>query len=428
MRYPPIQPALLPRRKAMAGAAVPDVFLRSEACSVSPVLGEASRGTGMIPFKLETPPRQLIDLGERLRRTRWPDEPVDSAWAYGTDCAYLKSLVEYWATEFDWHRQQDLINALPQFRVRVKDLDIHFVHVRGKGPRPMPLVVTHGWPSTFFEMHRIIGPLADPAAHGGDAADAFDVIVPSMPGFGFSGWPARGGLIRTEDYWHSLMTEVLGYRRFAAHGSDVGARITSALGQFHADAMIGIHIGSVDLEWPDPLPPRDELSADERDYIERVAKWERDEGGYAAVQATKPQTLAYALNDSPVGLAAWIVEKFRAWSDCDGNIESRFGKDELLTNIMIYWLTETINPSMRRYFEKRHEPNPVRLRPGERIEVPTGIAMFPGERDLVVPRSFAERCYNVLSWTDMPRGGHFPAVEEPDLLVEDIRAHFRRLR
>jgi pimeloyl-ACP methyl ester carboxylesterase len=382
----------------------------------------------MNPFKLQTPPEQLIDLGERLRRTRWPDQPADSAWSYGTDIAYLKDLVDYWSSGFDWHAQQALINALPQFRTRVKDLDIHFVHVRGKGPRPMPLVITHGWPSTFFEMYRIIGPLADPAAHGGDPADAFDVVVPSMPGFGFSGWPAQGGLIRTEDYWHALMTEVLGYPRFAAHGSDVGARITSALGQFHAEALIGIHIGSVDLEWPDPLPPAEQLSAEERAYIARVGQWEKDEGGYAAVQSTRPQTLAYGLNDSPVGLAAWIVEKFRAWSDCNGDVESRFSKDELLTTIMIYWLTETINPSMRRYFEKRHEPNPRRLRNGERIEVPTGIAMFPGERDLIVPRTFAERCYNLTHWTDMPRGGHFAAIEEPALLVDDIRAHFRALR
>jgi pimeloyl-ACP methyl ester carboxylesterase len=224
------------------------------------------------------------------------------------------------------------------------------------------------------------------------------------------------------------MTEVLGYRRFVAHGGDVGARVTSALGRFHGDVVSGIHIGSVDLDWPDPLPLDTDLSEAERDYLARVKRWEKEEGAYGEIQATRPQTLAYGLNDSPAGLAAWLVERFRAWSDCDGNVESRFTKDELLTNVMVYWLTQTIGSSMRRYFEVRHNPAPNPLKLGERIEVPTGIAMFPGEKDLLVPREWAERCYNVKRWTDMPRGGHFPALEEPELLVEDLRAFFREFR
>ena len=379
-------------------------------------------------FVIDVAATTLDDLRDRLARTRWPDEVNQAGWDYGTNLSYLRELVEYWRTTFDWSRQERLLNELPQFRVEIDGLDVHFVHVRGTGPKPFPLVLTHGWPSSFFEMYQIIGPLADPARHRADRADAFDVIVPSLPGFGFSGRPDRRGPTHTDRLWRKLMTEVLGYSGFGAHGCDVGARVTSALGRFHRDVVKGIHIGSVDLEWPDPLPRDADLSDAERDYLERVKRWEREEGAYGDIQATRPQTLAYGLNDSPAGLAAWIVEKFRAWSDCDGDVERRFTKDELLTNVMIYWLTQTIGSSMRRYFEVRHNPTPNRLKPGERIEAPTGVAMFPGEKDLVVPRAWADRCYNVRRWTDMPRGGHFPALEEPELLVEDIRAFFRELR
>ncbi len=217
-------------------------------------------------------------------------------------------------------------------------------------------------------------------------------------------------------------------RASALKEGDIGARITSALGRHHSDVVAGIHLGSVDLDWPDPLPHASQLSSAEEDYLSRVVRWEKEEGAYADIQSTRPQTLAYGLNDSPIGLAAWIVEKFRAWSDCGGNLESRFTKDQLLTNITIYWVTQTINSSMRRYFEKRHDPNLTPLDTGNRVETPTAIAMFPGEKDLVVPREWADRAYNIHQWTEMPRGGHFPAYEEPGLLVEDIRAFFRRFR
>ena len=382
----------------------------------------------MKPFAIAVPARTLQDLSDRLARTRWPDEVDDSQWDYGTNLAYLQELVEYWGTEFDWREQERRLNELPQFVVTIDGLDVHFVHVRSAAPRPLPLVITHGWPSSVFEMYKIIGPLTDPVRHGGDVVDTFDVVIPSLPGFGYSGRPARRGPTHADRLWRKLMTEVLGYRRFVAHGGDVGARITSALGRFHGDVVSGIHIGSVDLDWPDPLPQDTDLSEAERDYLARVKRWEKEEGAYGEIQATRPQTVAYGLNDSPAGLAAWIVEKFRAWSDCDGNVESRFTKDELLTNVMIYWLTQTIGSSMRRYFEVRHNPAPNPLKLGERIEVPTGIAMFPGERDLLVPREWAERCYNIKRWTDMPRGGHFPALEEPELLVEDLRTFFREFR
>jgi pimeloyl-ACP methyl ester carboxylesterase len=224
------------------------------------------------------------------------------------------------------------------------------------------------------------------------------------------------------------MTEVLGYPRFGAYGGDIGARVTSALGRSHADVVVGIHLGSVDLDWPEPLPADSGLSIAERDYLERVKRWEKAEGAYGEIQATRPQTLAYGLNDSPAGLAAWIVEKFRAWSECGGDLGSRFTRDELLTNITIYWVTQTINSSMRRYYDFRNYIAPAPRKPGDRIEVPTGIAMFPGEVELVVPREWADRSYNIQRWTDMPRGGHFPALEEPDLLVQDLRAFFRGLR
>jgi len=382
----------------------------------------------MKPFTIDVPATTLGDLADRLARTRWPDEVDGSQWDYGMKLAYLQELVEYWQTTFDWREQERRLNELPQFVVTIDGLDVHFVYVRGADPSPLPLVITHGWPSSVFEMYKIIGPLTDPVRHGGDGADAFDVVIPSLPGFGYSGRPARRGPTHADRLWRKLMTEVLGYRRFVAHGGDVGARVTSALGRFHGDVVSGIHIGSVDLDWPDPLPQDTDLSEAERDYLARVKRWEKEEGAYGEIQATRPQTLAYGLNDSPVGLAAWLVEKFRAWSDCDGNVESRFSKDDLLTNVMIYWLTQTIGSSMRRYFEVRHNPAPNPLKLGERIEVPTGIAMFPGEKDLLVPREWAERCYNVRRWTDMPRGGHFPALEEPELLVEDLRAFFREFR
>ncbi len=382
----------------------------------------------MKPFTIHVNDELLGDLRMRLMRTRWPDQVNQAAWDYGTELSYMKELVDYWLQTFDWKKQEQILNELPQFRATIDGLEIHFVHVRGTGPNPLPLIITHGWPSSFAEMHRIIGPLTDPVQYGADPADSFDVVVPSLPGFGFSERPLQRDYLHTDQLWRKLMTEVLGYPRFVAHGTDFGARVTSALGRFHSDVVAGIHIGSVDLDWQEPHPKESELTEAERDYLKRVARWRKEEGAYSEIQATYPQTVAYGLNDSPVGLAAWIVEKYRAWSDCGGNVESRFSKDILLTNIMIYWITETINSSMRRYYEARHNPAPNPLKLGERIETPTAIAMFPGEKDLIVPREWAERSYNIQRWTDMPSGGHFPALEEPILLVDDIRAFFRQFR
>ena len=380
----------------------------------------------MESFNIDIPQVVLDDLQTRIAQTRWPDQIIDAGWDYGTEPTYLKELLGYWQNQFDWRKQERILNSQPQFLAEIEGLKIHFVHVRGKGPDPLPLVISHGWPSSFYESYKIIEPLINPKAYGGDPSDSFDVIVPSLPGFGFSEHPSTRGFIRVDNLWRKLMTDILGYPRFVAHGTDVGARITSALGRFHSEVVSAIHIASVDLDWPEPLP--EDLSPAERDYIKRVALWEKRDGAYGEIQSTRPQTVAYGLNDSPAGLAAWIVEKYREWSDCGGEIEKRFSKDELLTNITIYWVTQTINSSMRRYYEARHNPNPIFIKPGERIDTPTGIAMFPGETDLLVPREFAERCYNIQHWTDMPAGGHFPALEEPKLLVDNIRTFFRKYR
>ena len=365
----------------------------------------------------------LDDLRRRLETVRWPDEIPNSGWDYGTNLDYLKELVEYWRTGFDWRAQEAMLNAFNHFKSKVDGLDIHFVHERGKGPNPIPLVITHGWPSTFFEMYKIIPLLADPGAHGGDPADAFDVVAPSLPGFGFSDQPTERGMEvqRVARMWNKLMTENLGYPRFAAQGGDIGAGVTSRLGHGHADSMIGIHLTSIIRPTPYLGPGSRELTEAEQALIEQRERWQQDEGGYNHIQGTKPQTLSYGLNDSPVGLAAWIVEKFRTWSDCGGDVERRFTKDELLTNITIYWVTQTIGSSVRMYYENLR--NAWVMGKDELVPAPTAIAVFPGEISRP-PQEWAERSYNVCRWTEMPRGGHFAALEEPELLAEDVRAFF----
>lgn len=379
------------------------------------------------PFKIEVSDSDLDDLRARLERTRWPDELPGTGWDYGSNLDYIKELVDYWRTKFDWRAQEQLINSFSHFKTDVDGLGIHFIHEKGKGPNPMPLVVTHGWPGTFFEMHKIISLLSDPASHGGDPEDAFDIVVPSMPGYGFSDHPAERGLdvFYVGELWAKLMSNNLGYQRFGAQGGDWGASVTAKLGFSHPDKIIGIHSTSVTRPTPYLGPGTRELSEAEKSTIQHRTDWQESEGGYAHIQGTKPQTLSYGLNDSPVGLAAWIVEKYRTWSDCGGNVESRFTKDELLTTITIYWVTQSIGSSAKLYYETNRKP--WNLKQGERIEVPCGIASFPGENTVPL-REWAERSYNIQHWTDMPSGGHFAALEEPVNLVEDIRKFFRPLR
>ena len=376
------------------------------------------------PFAVDVPQAVLHDLRARLERTRWPDEVAGAGWDYGSNLSYMEELVGYWRTGFDWRGQEKAINAFSHFRATVNGIGIHFVHERGKGPDPLPLVITHGWPGSFVEMLKIVPLLADPARHGGDAADAFDVVVPSLPGYGFSDRPAERGVRASfAGLWDRLMTDGLAYRRFGAHGGDIGAGVTTRLGLHCPDHLVGIHITAVAEPYLGPEVP--ELSEAERAYRVKVQRWEQEEGGYSHIQGTRPQTLAYGLNDSPAGLAAWIVEKFRSWSDCAGDVERRFTKDELLTNVTLYWVTQTINSSIRLYYESRHNPAPLAL--GQRVTVPTAVALTTEEVDHA-PREWAERTYDVQRWTELPRGGHFAALEEPELLVQDIRAFFRPLR
>jgi pimeloyl-ACP methyl ester carboxylesterase len=379
------------------------------------------------PFTVKIRQTSLDDLQARLARTRWPDEIVDSGWQNGADLAYMKELVTYWQTHFDWPAQEKLINSFNHFRASIDGLNIHFIHERGCGPNPLPLIVTHGWPGSFLEMHKIIPLLTDPARHGGDPADSFDVIVPSMPGYGFSDRPTQSGMnaFAIADLWLRLMNG-LGYQRFAAQGGDWGASVATCLGFAYPASVVGIHLNYIPGSFKPYLGPGStDLSEAERAFVVENDLWWQSEGGYAHIQRTKPQTLAYGLTDSPAGLAAWIVEKFREWGDCDGNVEQRFTRDELLTNVTLYWVTETIHSSMRLYNESARRP--LHFGEGERIQSPCAVAKFLKEVPFP-PREWVERCYNVQRWTEFPRGGHFAALEEPESLGNDIRAFFRPLR
>jgi pimeloyl-ACP methyl ester carboxylesterase len=377
------------------------------------------------PFEVSVTEESLDDLRGRLARTRFPDEVSEAGWDYGANLAYMRELVDYWRDGFDWRVQEEAINRLDHFRAKIDGFGIHFIHEHGKGPDPMPLLLTHGWPDSFFRFHKLVPMLTDPTRYGGDPADSFDVVVPSLPGYGFSDRPTERGFSneRTANLFAKLMSGELGYRRFGAHGGDIGSGVTEKLASAHANSLVGIHLTDVPY-WHLYTSPQDELSEAERDYLEAGRRWRMKEGAYAMIQGTKPQTPAYGLNDSPAGLAAWIVEKFRSWSDCDGDVERRFTKDELLTNVTIYWATETINSSFRVYYETRHS---LPEHTEEYIRVPTSVAIFP--EDLVpAPREFAQRFFDVQRWTEMPLGGHFAAMEEPELLAEDLRAFFRPLR
>ena len=381
--------------------------------------------TDVQPFTINVSDEVLDDLHERLRRTRWPGEVADSGWTYGTNLAYLKDLVEYWLKRYDWRAAEARLNQLPQFTAPVEGLRIHFVHAKGNGPRPLPLLISHGWPGSFIEMLDVIGPLTDPGAHGGDPADAFDVVVPSLPGYGFSEQPTTPGMSprRIGAIFASLMHDTLGYARYAVQGGDWGAVITGAMARDYPDQILGWHMNMLGVRpnMGEGSPP---LTEEEKTFMAEAARWRDEEAGYQAIQGTRPQTLAYGLTDSPAGLAGWIVEKFRAWSDCGGEIEQSFTKDQLLTNIMIYWVTGCIGSSIRLYYESRHAP-PSML--GEKASVPTGYAAFPHELTRP-PQSWVERATNLQRFSKMARGGHFAAMEEPELLVEDIRAFFRPLR
>jgi pimeloyl-ACP methyl ester carboxylesterase len=385
-----------------------------------------SDGSSVISWKLDVPDSVLADLRERLRITRLPNEITGDAWAYGTDLSYLRGLIDYWIERFDWRKAESELNLLPHFMATIDGHSLHFIHQRGRGPAPLPLLINHGWPGLFYEMTGLIGPLTDPARYGADPADAFDVIIPSLPGFAFSQHPGTPGITTKviADRFSKLMTAV-GYQQFGVQGGDWGATIAAIVAFQNPSRVIGLHMNTMGVrpflgEGAKPLTP------EEKAYTEAGARWRQDGGAYQDIQATRPQTLAYGLSDSPAGLAAWIVEKFRAWSDCQGNVERRFSKDQLLTNIMIFWVSNSIGSSLQLYSEQRRDP--WVLRAGESITAPTAYASFPADIVPGPPRTWLERSANVQRWSLMPRGGHFAAMEEPNLLAEDIRAFFRPFR
>lgn len=378
------------------------------------------------PFALAVPDTAIAELRERLARTRLPDRAPGDPWAYGADVEYVRDLTTYWRNGFNWRAQEAALNAFPQCKVPLHDIDVHFLHVQGKGPNPLPLLLMHGWPGSVFEFLDIIPRLTDPAAFGGDPADAFTVVAPSLPGYGLSFRPGqkRFGIPGIADCLADLMTDVLGYRRFAAQGGDWGAFTASSLGVQHPEKLLGIHINLLSIR-PD-LPPPASPTEEEQRYFKEAAVWQKEETGYQWIQGTRPQTLAFGLMDSPVGLAAWMVEKFRAWTDNDGTIESAIDRDRMLANISLYWFTGCIGASFWPYYARMHGPWPIPV--GRTVDVPTGYAAFPKEIRRP-PRSIAAQAYtDIRRWTVMEKGGHFAAMEQPAALASDIAEFFRPLR
>lgn len=377
-------------------------------------------------YELRIDDAALDDLQCRLDRTRLPDQAPGAPWAFGTDLAYMRGLLAHWRDVFDWRAAEARLNAFPHYRVALAGIGLHYLHIPGVGPDPAPLLLCHGWPGSVFEFLDIIPRLTDPGRFGGDPADAFTIVAPSLPGFGLSFAPGqpRFSAEAIADCLAALMTDCLGYPTFCAQGGDWGAFICARLGFAYPERLIGIHLNFLPLRRdaglvadPDPA---------ERRYVEELSAFLREEAGYQAIQGTRPQTLAYGLTDSPAGLAAWIVEKFRAWSDCDGDLESLFPKDVLLANIGLYWFTGAIGSSFWPYYARAHGPWPVPE--GRTVDVPMGHAAFPREI-LRPPRSLAAATFtDIRHWSVMPKGGHFVAMEQPEALADDIRAFFRALR
>lgn len=378
------------------------------------------------PFHIAVPDDVLADLHARIRQTRWPDHVPGLGWAQGTEPGYLRELLAYWADGFDWRAREAELNGYPHFRAELDGTPVHFVHERARSGAGVPLVLTHGWPSTFAELLGLVPLLTDPGAHG-IAGPGFDVVIPSLPGYAFSPRPPRTGITarHTAGLWHRLMTG-LGYVRYGAQGGDFGAAVATHLGLEFPDALLGVHMNNLDVE-PYLGPGAPELTEAERAYRTAYLRWCETERGYSAIQSTKPQTVAYGLNDSPAGLAAWITEKWRSWTDSDGDLEQAVPRDLLLTTLTLYWVSGSVGSSMRDYYDNRwFAPE---LGPEDRVRVPTGVAVF--YRNLVdegtPPREWAQRLYDVHRWTPMPRGGHFAAAEQPELLARDIAGFFAAL-
>ncbi|MEM1299680.1 MAG: epoxide hydrolase family protein [Pseudomonadota bacterium] len=376
------------------------------------------------PFRIEVPDDVLEDIRARVSAFPWHEMPADGGWDYGANLDYMRDLCAYWVDGYDWRTEEAKLNALPQFKAEVDGIDLHHIHERGSGPAPMPLILSHGWPGSVAEFTEIIGPLAHPERYGGDPADAFDVIAPSLIGFGFSGEPERPMGPRAMAGYLAKLMQGLGYDRYLAQGGDWGGAVSTWLGFDHAPACAAIHLNIMMMRTADgPQGP------DERAWEERFTAEQEMLEGYRILQATRPQSLSYAMMDSPVGIAAWIVEKFHDWSDLShGGLDDVHGRDRLLTNIMIYIVTRTFNTASWIYYGRREEGGRIMSPEGHRVEVPTACALFPRELLSWPPRSYVERLYNVARWTEFPQGGHFAAMEQPEALVGDIRAFARNLR
>jgi microsomal epoxide hydrolase len=380
-----------------------------------------SRDSGIRPFRIDIPQADLDDLRDRLARTRWPDQLPGVGWDYGIPLEYVQELAGYWRTNYDWRVHEKRLNAFPQFITTIDGQNIHFLHVRSAEPDALPLIMTHGWPGSIVEFMNVIGPLTDPAAHGADPADAFHLVVPSIPGYGFSGPTGDRGwnVHRIARAWDELMNRV-GYERYGAQGGDWGSSISRELGLIVPEHLIGVHLNMLAPYAPDE--PAD-LTDQEKERLEALRRFRSSASGYGAIQSTRPQTLAYGLTDSPAGQLAWIVEKFGEWTDGESPDEA-VDRDQLLTNVMLYWLTGTAGSSARLYYEAARSGA---WGPPATSTVPTGVAVFP--REIARPiRRFAELSNNIVHWSEFDRGGHFAAMEEPDLLVGDVRKFFRPFR
>jgi pimeloyl-ACP methyl ester carboxylesterase len=393
------------------------------------------------PFRVDVTEERLVDLRARLDRARWPATAGSAGWTYGMDATYLRELVDYWRNGYDWRNTERAINRFHQFSTEIEAQPVHFVHERGQGPKPVPLLLNHGWPWTFWDYQKVIRQLADPGSHGGDPQDAFDVVVPSQPGYAFSTPLNVLGLdfAHVAGMWDILMRKVLGYERYGVQGGDWGGLVASHLGH-SVQQVIGVH-----LHLPVPMATgfrvashaaapsgpaaigEDDWSNEEAGWRQKNAAFYEDQLGYFLIQATKPEALSYAMDDSPLGLCAWLIDKRRSWSDCGGHVERRFSKDDLLDSVMLFWLTQSLGSSARTYYEGAHVPwRPVHDKLPV-VQAPTGVALFLHEV-VLHPRRWAERYYNLKRWTVHPSGGHFAPMEEPEILVKEIRAFFRPLR
>lgn len=375
--------------------------------------------TEIKPFKINVQQQVLDDLTSRLKATRWTDEPENAGWSYGINPGYLHDLVTYWQTSYNWRDHEAALNNLPQFKTEIDGIGIHFIHAKGKGKNARPLLLTHGWPDSFYRFYKVIPMLTDPAQYGLPDKQSFDVIIPSVPGFGFSDKKPQSS-DKTAQLWAKLMTEVLGYKSFFAAGGDIGSTISKSLANQYPELVQAIHL--TDVGYPNGQEDWAAMSAPEQEFGKFIQQWFFTEGAYALLQTTKPQTVGYALNDSPVGLAAWIIEKFHAWSGKPVNLDEHFSKDELITNVMIYWVTQTINSANRTYAEEGRAQWSVGLKSNEKVNVPTGVALFPGEAPF--PKEWIDRKVNATRFTQMEVGGHFAALDAPEAFAKELISFF----